>query len=615
MAFTTISVQGLVTLPTDTSAEGYRLKFQLRQWDKDSAVVVPEDIYYTIPSGGNIDVQLWPNARGIAGTVYYVYLVPPREQDPALPMGTLTVPDVAGPINMWDHIDTSPPPTLSDAEQAEANALVYAGQAASSASAAATSASSITDQGGLTGSFLQVQKRRGTTSEHASFTGALGEITVDTDKKVPVIHDGATSGGFPLARPIVINMQEWGAVADNVTDNTPAILAAAAAAVAAGMQNYVLAFPAAASQYYISELQFTSAHNHPLLMGLGGWYAARLRVEKTSALYGIDFDKSDNSWGGLHNIRVETTSAFDSVVRCEDVNNAFQVSAFISGGGTSDHALFIDGGSYMRSEFLYTTGCADRNIKINANGNVIQYVFENGNHDVGTNGIMELTSAFSGSGVLFLNQRMEGVGGKDLIEINTTNNCFLMVSGRTVSGTANSIVRKVGGSGPRVDMRLDCDNTPTNWYLDDTVASNTIPAAVGYGRVQTFDLYQHRDIRMMMNSSGVGGYLRFLRSGGNTISVWPDAAELNFRDDTANQYFLVGGARGIRIGDYRQPDTGKEGVQISNNWDLTIDGGDWDEGHLRLGNYHIWVDSAGDLRIKNGAPTSSTDGTVVGTQT
>lgn len=36
---------------------------------------------------------------------------------------------------------------------------------------------------------------------------------------------------------------------------------------------------------------------------------------------------------------------------------------------------------------------------------------------------------------------------------------------------------------------------------------------------------------------------------------------------------------------------------------------------LRLGNYRIWVDGGGLLRIKNGAPTSATDGTVVGTQT
>lgn len=33
-----------------------------------------------------------------------------------------------------------------------------------------------------------------------------------------------------------------------------------------------------------------------------------------------------------------------------------------------------------------------------------------------------------------------------------------------------------------------------------------------------------------------------------------------------------------------------------------------------LGDYALWVDSTGDLRIKSGAPTSDTDGTIVGTQ-
>ncbi len=47
----------------------------------------------------------------------------------------------------------------------------------------------------------QVQFRRGTTAEHATFTGAVGEITVDTDKDVPVVHDGATAGGVPVAAP------------------------------------------------------------------------------------------------------------------------------------------------------------------------------------------------------------------------------------------------------------------------------------------------------------------------------------------------------------------------------------------------------------------------------
>ena len=42
--------------------------------------------------------------------------------------------------------------------------------------------------------------RRGTTSQHSSFTGAEGEVTVDTDKESLVVHNGSTAGGFPIAR-------------------------------------------------------------------------------------------------------------------------------------------------------------------------------------------------------------------------------------------------------------------------------------------------------------------------------------------------------------------------------------------------------------------------------
>lgn len=41
-------------------------------------------------------------------------------------------------------------------------------------------------------------------------------------------------------------------------------------------------------------------------------------------------------------------------------------------------------------------------------------------------------------------------------------------------------------------------------------------------------------------------------------------------------------------------------------------GSAWNSGHLILGNYHLWVDAGGSLRMKNGAPTSDSDGAVVG---
>ena len=44
-----------------------------------------------------------------------------------------------------------------------------------------------------------LQLRRGTTAQNNAFTGAVGEVSVDTDKEVLVVHDGVTAGGFPVA--------------------------------------------------------------------------------------------------------------------------------------------------------------------------------------------------------------------------------------------------------------------------------------------------------------------------------------------------------------------------------------------------------------------------------
>ncbi|MCD7034310.1 glycoside hydrolase family 55 protein [Metabacillus sp. GX 13764] len=54
------------------------------------------------------------------------------------------------------------------------------------------------------------------------------------------------------------------------------------------------------------------------------------------------------------------------------------------------------------------------------------------------------------------------------------------------------------------------------------------------------------------------------------------------------------------------------GVTNANSWKVD---GRWNYGHLILGSNHLWMDATGKLRIKNGAPTSDTDGVVVGSQT
>ena len=56
---------------------------------------------------------------------------------------------------------------------------------------------------------IQIQLRQGTTTEHNTFTGAVGEVTVDTDKKTVVVHDGDTVGGHVV-----------GAVEDTLTSDS-----------------------------------------------------------------------------------------------------------------------------------------------------------------------------------------------------------------------------------------------------------------------------------------------------------------------------------------------------------------------------------------------------------
>lgn len=78
---------------------------------------------------------------------------------------------------------------------------------------------------------VQLQHRRGTTAQHATFTGAAGEFTMDTTKNTVVVHDGATAGGFPLAKftdlqTAVATTANAGGTANVITASfAPAILA------------------------------------------------------------------------------------------------------------------------------------------------------------------------------------------------------------------------------------------------------------------------------------------------------------------------------------------------------------------------------------------------------
>src|SRR6056300_157522 len=65
--------------------------------------------------------------------------------------------------------------------------------------------------------------RRGTDTQHTTFTGAEGEVTVNTTNDSLHVHDGATAGGTELAKADLSNVN--GNLSNNLrfTDNTQAL--------------------------------------------------------------------------------------------------------------------------------------------------------------------------------------------------------------------------------------------------------------------------------------------------------------------------------------------------------------------------------------------------------
>jgi len=81
----------------------------------------------------------------------------------------------------------------------------------------------------------QIQLRRGTATQHATFTGAVSEITFDTSNNTVRVHDGSTAGGYKLATEDRVN----------ILVNDRMQVANVTAAVTAAVNNLVEAAPGA----------------------------------------------------------------------------------------------------------------------------------------------------------------------------------------------------------------------------------------------------------------------------------------------------------------------------------------------------------------------------------
>ena len=151
----------------------------------------------------------------------------------------------------------------------------------------------------------QVQLRRGNTSQTNAFTGAVAEITIDTDKETIVVHDGSTAGGFPLARE--------SALSTNLTFTQAAFNAANAAGSSANVQ---AAFNKANSANVLAQAAFDAANT---VSPLDSYARTTANTASANTIYTQSVDVTQNTrLSSIETINTDQNTAI-SIIQGVDV--------------------------------------------------------------------------------------------------------------------------------------------------------------------------------------------------------------------------------------------------------------------------------------------------------
>ena len=253
--------------------------------------------------------------------------------------------------------------------------------------------------------------RRGTTSQHSSFTGAEGEVTVNTTKDTLVVHDGSTAGGHELLRTDLSNAPAG--VIDNADVSNSAAIAGTKISPDFGSQT----------------ISTTGVSN------LSGELRANGNINITNSGPKVTFtDAEDNPDYFIGNIdgsfrvrditnnstKLDITSSTTTISNNLDVGSGIDVTGDITSTGaltinSSDPSIYFndsnanpdfrlraDGGTF---KFIDTTNNNADRLVINSDGHVDVV----GNLDVGSG--VDVTGNITVSGT---------VDGVDVAALNTT---------------------------------------------------------------------------------------------------------------------------------------------------------------------------------------------------
>jgi hypothetical protein len=277
----------------------------------------------------------------------------------------------------------------------------------------------------------QVQHRRGNTVQTNAFTGAIAEITVDTDKNTIVVHDGSTLGGTPLAKESNVTSSFIQANAAfikanneagvNDTQNTNITTATTIATGAFVQANS--GFDKANSANVLAQQAFDAANNAFVQGGQIAFAQANAAFDKANNEAGVNVTQNTNITNATNiatGAFVQANSAFNKANNEAGVNETQNTNI--------TNATTIATGAFVQANAAFNKANNEAGVNATQNTNI-------------TNATTIATGAFVQANAAFIranNSLNVNVGGTIDGDLTITGN--LSVIGNTVSYDVNTYV-------------------------------------------------------------------------------------------------------------------------------------------------------------------------------
>lgn len=475
------------------------------------------------------------------------------------------------------------------------------------------------------------------------FANELGKLTNIT------ATGSTTARSLPNRFADVVNVKDFGAKGDGVADDTSSLNAAIAAAQTGSKSMY---FPAGVYKI-TSQLTSITGGTYTKSWSITGAGIGASTIKSTfdGPVFSLDTSTESSLFGMIQNISFEgsntgsdtssvgfdviasTSSATGAkwwkIIGCSFARVRYGVRFQDTGKSVWDGFPSISSHNY-----IYMEGCTVRpdgpvpvEIGFYAVGAFGVHSTFSGNTFRGSEATVRLGSGADNCSIgdiLFVGNHF--VTGKIAIEIlgpsngsynqnvtitgchfdNVTVNTVKLSNMKNFRIFANNSTSACGFSFTTCSNYISEDRNHTTFLVDDTTLANNVNTTLAVIKdTNGLRFAQSSAIRRSVDTD------RLQLSGGNVMGNGAQLKLYGGQNPSLPDYAVINGSTVLQ---------NKDGTvsfleAISGTNVCKIGSGAWNSAsRLALGTYQFWVDSSGNLRIKNGTPTSDTDGTIVGTQ-